>query len=110
MYSPLCFSCARYDDNTCAAYPDGIPDEVFTNKLGHFWPMKNDRGIQFLPKDPNDEFIAEWRKYKQHIPEPGVWREDAVTQADFDCLTEEGRKLYNAETVEWSDEEDSDED
>ena len=40
----------------CLAYPDGIPDAIWTGKNSHKEPYKDDHGIQFKPlKDSNEE-------------------------------------------------------
>lgn len=31
----------------CAAFPDGIPDDVLTNTVSHERPIKGDNGVQF---------------------------------------------------------------
>lgn len=67
MFFPLCSYCEHYrENNVCAAYPDGIPNGVLWNRLGHFWPMKGDHGIQFNAKPvlTREEIrdITSWRK------------------------------------------------
>jgi hypothetical protein len=56
MYIPICPSCKHYrqsgEKTTCAAFPDGIPDDVFVGKIYHKHPIEGDRGVQF-------EMIAE---------------------------------------------------
>lgn len=42
---------------TCAAFPAGIPDEVFDNLLDHRLPVDGDNGIRFAAK-PDDKFPA----------------------------------------------------
>lgn len=54
---PQCLSCTHWvspldrdgDDETqtCAAYPDGIPDDIWWNKTDHRQPAKGDHGIQW---------------------------------------------------------------
>lgn len=42
--------CKRYDGQfVCSAYPDGIPNEIFTGLHDHAKPYKGDNGIQFEP-------------------------------------------------------------
>ena len=54
---PLCNQCKHLDriakNATCAAYPEGIPDEILGNKVDHHKPYKGDHGIQFEPMDEN---------------------------------------------------------
>jgi hypothetical protein len=40
---------------TCAAFPDGIPDNVFANKFNHRTEYPSDNGIRFEqnPDKPN---------------------------------------------------------
>lgn len=42
---------------TCDAYPQGIPDEIFTNERDHRQPIGGDNGIQFEAK-AGDQFPA----------------------------------------------------
>ncbi len=35
----------------CAAFPDGIPDEILDGTIHHTVPVPGDHGIQFTPKD-----------------------------------------------------------
>jgi hypothetical protein len=56
-------SCARYrspysPENTtgalkpfCAAFPEGIPDEIWTNQVDHRQPVEGDHGLQWLAAD-----------------------------------------------------------
>jgi len=34
----------------CKAYPEGIPEEILTNKVDHHKPYKGDNGIQYEPR------------------------------------------------------------
>lgn len=51
----LCSFCehATPSDNgmSCAAYPDGIPDDILYGGLDHRKPLPEDHGVQFSP-DP----------------------------------------------------------
>lgn len=48
MQSNQCILCKHYTfAKTCDAYPDGIPDEIFTGEVDHTKPYKGDHGIQF---------------------------------------------------------------
>src|SRR5262245_51984840 len=33
----------------CAAFPDGIPQDIWTNAFDHRQPHENDHGLQWLP-------------------------------------------------------------
>lgn len=35
----------------CAAFPAGIPGEVFTNSLDHRQPITGDNGVRWTPRD-----------------------------------------------------------
>lgn len=41
----FCFSCRNYkDENTCKAFPKGIPEEIFNGKKEHTEPIKGQTG------------------------------------------------------------------
>jgi hypothetical protein len=49
----ICLDCVHLvsmDSKICAAYPYGIPDEIWGAKVQHFTPYKGDHGIVFKPK------------------------------------------------------------
>lgn len=54
---PVCFECAHYGGGStyaCAAFPDGIPDEILVMAFDHSqpWPSADDpqdNGIRFEP-------------------------------------------------------------
>lgn len=55
-FSDVCTYCKHLDienskfkkgGNVCAAFPDGIPDEIWLGKNDHKKPYKGDYGIQF---------------------------------------------------------------
>lgn len=49
--SPQCVTCANLLDagakRQCKAYPNGIPDEVWTGLINHRRPYQGDNGIQY---------------------------------------------------------------
>lgn len=51
VYSPVCTFCKNYisgrEIRKCRAFPDGIPDEIWTGENDHTKPYKGDHGIQF---------------------------------------------------------------
>jgi hypothetical protein len=53
---PICFRCKYFQGATdqidkCAAFPEGIPDEILLMKHNHRKPYPGDHGIRFEPKD-----------------------------------------------------------
>lgn len=61
-----CGACARYrspfsPENTdgldgpfCAAFPGGIPDQVFNNEVDHRQPVVGDHGLRWIARDGAD--------------------------------------------------------
>ena len=55
LIMPICLYCTHYDRSVlrdgyfCAAFPDGIPDEIIESQLDHRDPVDGDHGIQFNP-------------------------------------------------------------
>jgi hypothetical protein len=51
VYSPVCVFCAHMDPDlrsrTCAAFPDGIPLEIWRGLNDHTKPFAGDNGIRF---------------------------------------------------------------
>jgi hypothetical protein len=39
------------DGPTCEAFPRGIPDEVYENRLDHRRPIDGDHGVRFAARD-----------------------------------------------------------
>lgn len=49
-----CAFCKRFragNPPTCAAFPDGIPDEILRNEFDHREPVAGDRGLRYEPID-----------------------------------------------------------
>lgn len=52
IFSPVCTWCAHYQGaRTCAAFPDGIPPEIFLGENDHTQPYEGDHGILFEQED-----------------------------------------------------------
>src|SRR5215211_1126848 len=67
--SPTCDGCRHRDwlprvwrlHHTCAAFPDGIPLEIWNGKCEHSEPYPGDHGIRFEPMTEDDERACnEW--------------------------------------------------
>lgn len=55
--SPICTACIHLRvtaENTCDAFPAGIPDEIWSGEDDHTKPFPGDKGIMFEqnPKQP----------------------------------------------------------
>ncbi len=49
--SPICDGCRNIESwmkRTCAAYPAGIPEEIWSGEVDHRQPHDGDRGITFV--------------------------------------------------------------
>ncbi len=50
-FSSQCYNCSHYDSNQmshiCKAYPQGIPSEIWTGKVIHNTPYKQDNDIVY---------------------------------------------------------------
>lgn len=47
----LCRTCKWWNGGrVCRAFPDGMPEEIWTGKVEHREPYPGDNGIQYEPK------------------------------------------------------------
>lgn len=62
---PICEGCKHNNgDDTCTAFPDGIPLKITLSELDHRLPVKGDNGIQFEARSPADaQFAAKRMSY-----------------------------------------------
>ena len=52
IYINACRSCLFFlGSKECAAFPDGIPDDIWEGRNDHAQPVDGDHGIQFEPLD-----------------------------------------------------------
>ncbi len=59
-----CLGCRHYewgwlDDDRCAAFPDGIPREIWLGDADHAQPFPGDGGTRFEPRPPTAELVKE---------------------------------------------------
>ena len=67
VMAPMCLACRHYrraissaDPVVCAAFPDGIPNDIFWEYADHRLPYAGDRGIRFEAKDADGaEYVEE---------------------------------------------------
>lgn len=55
---------------TCAAYPDGIPDDFLFGRRQHVEPAEGDHGIQFEPAEGQERSLFVLHVLQQHARRP----------------------------------------
>jgi hypothetical protein len=64
-FPTMCLACERYRKaNTCDAFPDGIPTEIFNFGGDHRQPAAGDRGLQFKLRDDDEarQTFNQWER------------------------------------------------
>lgn len=57
---PICDGCKHYNgDDTCKAFPQGIPAVILLSELDHRRPVRGDNGIRFEARSPADAQYAD---------------------------------------------------
>ena len=64
---PLCIFCRHLKDGQvrCAAFPQGIPDDLLFSLRDHREPYEGDRGIRFELKPGEEASLGEWLALEQ---------------------------------------------
>lgn len=61
MTPALCDSCQRFtEDETCAAFPGGIPEDILWDGADHRVSRPGDRGVVYLPDPGKQELFDNW--------------------------------------------------
>ena len=78
LLPPICLYCVRFRPNspglTCDAFPDGIPEAIWTLQADHHQPYSGDHGIRYTA--PHDDAAREARTIIQETREFGILRKD----------------------------------
>lgn len=77
--SPFSLPRGRWDEGPfCAAFPTGIPDEVFHNGLDHRQPVQGDHGVRWTS---GGEAFPEWAFQPDRL---GVGSAETARMHDYD--------------------------
>lgn len=65
---PMCLACAHLardsEQATCSAFPEGIPEEIWTNRHDHHQPYPGDEGVRFQIQAIGADETAKSRREK----------------------------------------------
>jgi hypothetical protein len=59
--APICAGCTRfhgYVTRTCDAFPEEIPETIWSTETDHRFPFPGDHGIVFEPRTLDDDVYA----------------------------------------------------
>lgn len=89
---PLCQACRHHtpgQSQSCAAYPEGIPEDILSGNIRHIIPRPGDHGIQFgklvtypeyfMTADPPVEClfrVTHDGTYERYVPILDAWEQD----------------------------------
>jgi len=56
--APMCEFCSRrnWETGECSAFPEGIPEAIYSGGADHRKPIKGDHGFQFAQDPSRPEF------------------------------------------------------
>jgi hypothetical protein len=90
---PLCASCARFSPAlgvdlfadelrpTCAAFPDGIPEDILVGGADHRTPVDGDRGLTWVMAGDADApgLLDAWVATRSELAELDLLDDEAAT-------------------------------
>lgn len=71
--TPMCLNCKHFDfsneaNNTCAAFPDGIPAGILESRIDHRKPVAGDGGKRYEPFKP-DWKLSDRLEFAENVAE-----------------------------------------